>query len=137
MTNQSSIDWIDDRKQIMLAELVAHWTWDDAFCLLEKQQEMIAEVNHPVYTIIHMQSPLIPAGLIRNMPRVMRYDDPKERLTILVGHHNLLRKTIDFVNRLYRLDSVFVKTRYMATVEEALRFIEEDIAQNASELNHA
>lgn len=115
--------WLDAEKTLLLADVVGPWTWEQAFAITAEHNAVIRTLTHDVYIIIlfHPGARMIPQGMeLANLRDLLRQDHPNERLVVIAGGHTSLKKLMDMVSRIYRLANVFMKYRFVYTLDEAL-----------------
>jgi hypothetical protein len=119
------VSWYDEEKTIILQEFPVSWTWDDFFDGVHRTVELEKQVSHPVY-VIGTQPPngQSPKGnVLSQYNAAIKMHEEHMRYYIIASDNYL---TSLFGNIFLKTTALRHKTRMVNTVEDALKFIEQD-----------
>ncbi|MCS6835974.1 MAG: hypothetical protein NZ750_08155 [Anaerolineae bacterium] len=126
------LSWFDAEKTIIVTEILKPWTWEDAFDVVPLLNRMVEQQPHDVYTTYyyHIRSiALLPKGGMANLRRLLEIDPPNEKLVIFVRQDNLTRQLMSVVSKVYGLNKIMGKYRFVTSWQEAMAQIEAHKAQ--------
>lgn len=120
-----NIRWIDDERTILLIDVLAPWTWDEAAEVIPFINKTIRENQKPTYSVtyFHPGAGILPRGIVPRL-YVLMEDPPNEVLAFFTGRYHLLRLILSAVNKVYDIRGMMSKYRYCGSKEEALSIID-------------
>lgn len=123
------VHWLDDAKTILLCEVKQRWTWESAQDVIMIMTEQCETVTHGVYTVYHFHNntPILPKGgsAIANIRRLMKIEAENDELYIFIGRNQFIARLIDIASKIYGLREALARFRFLETLEEALKTIDE------------
>lgn len=129
-TEKYKLYWHDIEKTILIVDLLADITWEEAIV----ENNFINEVlgveaeNHPVYSIgdLSKTSIFIPKGdnAVKNLYDLIKADPGYEELVIFVVPINLLSPLIKIGINFYGILPIIHKYHFVKTRDEALSVVE-------------
>lgn len=125
-----SVGWLDADQTVSLVHVRNRWTWEDAHACLRAHTHEQLLVNHPIYSIFLFDkgASIIPARphALRQLQALLTYDVPHERLVVIVGQTSLFTRFITMTGRVYSLQQIIGKYRFVNTLPEAFALIKQD-----------
>lgn len=115
-----------------------NWTWEDAYNVAIDKRAMLDSVQHPVYVVIDLtESGALPRGIaLPNLRHLLQTNDPeKQLLTFYVATSKALETFLNMAEKIFRLQHIFERYRFVHTFEQALREIKQHqqvIAESSS-----
>jgi len=95
------INWYNAEQTILKYEFEGKWTWHDLDEAVQKVNEMLASVPHPVHILIQFHGGLIPNGALSQMRIKNSKPEANWGGGVFVGVHPLLRVLVTTFLRLY------------------------------------
>lgn len=134
-TSHYIIYWYDNNHDIIVGEVYAGWTWDDAkdgLDFLNTTLEASSKLRK-TYAIIHLTTgaQLMPRGAstLLSLRELVSQDPEHEELTIYVTEVHILNTLMKLVTRLYNLADKISHYHFVSSVDDALQLIRNN--QNA------
>lgn len=121
--------WVDNAKTILCLELRARWSWDEMTAAIGAVNGTLAQrTGISTYSIAHFLPGVnvLPSGpAISKIGQLVRNDPLHEELAIFVRSQGLLYDFITLASRMYGLQRIFARYRFVNTMDEALALIAE------------
>lgn len=128
-----TVTWLDDRKTITHWVLTDPWTLEELYAANEADAAMIRSVPHTVCSLIDTQGVTVPRTLFTALNGLSRNDPPNYDMSAIITHSAVIRALLSMYQRMPHATLPF---KLFATHEEALRFLEDRMAQYPSETKH-
>ena len=127
------IFWDDDEKTVIRYEFEESWTWEDLIAAVQKDDELMAEVDHTVHLILDMRAirdvPSNPMGHLRSIAGMV---SPQLGLVIFVGTNRWAQALVEIFYKVYKSQVKGMSgVAVVATLDEAYAAI----AQYKSRVN--
>lgn len=122
--------WWDENQSILIIELLAPWSWDVMYDLVERTNELLDDMTHETYSILYVhelagQFPKDNQLSINHLSRLVRLDPSKEEMVFFTGSVKFLKMLLKITNTVYQLTQKTSKYHYADSVEDALVTIQE------------
>jgi len=121
------VSWYDIDKTIIIQKFPMIWVWEEYFDAIRYTVELEKTVEHPVY-VIGTQPPngQTPKGnIINQYNTAIKMHEDNMRYYIIATDNFL---TAAFGNVFLKTTALRAKVRMVKTIDDALRFIEQDKA---------
>ena len=122
--------WWDENQSILIIELLAPWSWDVMYDLVERTNELLDDMTHETYSILYVhervgQFPKDNQLSIKHISRLINLDPSKEELVFFTGNIQFLKILIKISDTVHQLTRKTNKYHYADSVEDALATIQE------------
>lgn len=120
--------WGDEAHTILIADVYARWTWEEAASHLARVNAFVRAQPQPLYMVgvLNVVAPFTPERSLLSLIRDMIDDNENELMLVLCGRYHFLQMFLDLVGAMYNLKFVVQRYRYADTLDEALTIIETD-----------
>jgi hypothetical protein len=123
------IYWVNEQQTILCLEARNPWSWQDALDALNISNDILQEIPPEVdtFTIIHFLQGVsfIPDGrAATRLHELLLADTEFEKLVIFVGSEGLLFDMLKIVSRVYGLQRLFTRFRFVRSFTDALSLID-------------
>jgi hypothetical protein len=125
------VEWDNAEKTIVRQTYGREVTYNDYYDGVKKRFELISSVEHPVDLIIDLRgaNPNL-KGLVSAGRYASRHVPPNQRFVLLVGANLFIRSLVNTFIKI--LPKVSDKIYFVATLEEARKFLQEKNSQTNS-----
>ena len=128
-TSVYRVFWVDEAKTILCLELRARWNWNEMTAAISAMNTVLGERTAvKTYSVAHFLPGVnvLPSGpAISKLGQFIRNDPQYEELAIFVRSYGVLYDFLLIASRMYGLQRIFARYRFVRTFEEALALIEE------------
>jgi hypothetical protein len=122
--------WVDEQHTISLIKVLEGFDWS----IIRKAYQLTDEAQQkqevPTYTITcNGQSKFrfpLNGSIFTNLREVINMDIPNKRLRIVVCPNDMVRRFLVMTNKMYGLQEQFNKYRFVKTMDDAMRLVEDD-----------
>ena len=128
--SQFQINWLDETKTVTYYDLNGPWTWSDILEIRREKMDMIDSVKHRVHHVVNITYDLIPPQSLINAKLASDIFHPREGLNIYIGKSMGLESVVSIVPQVYGKSSFVERTRFVQTIEGAMKEIQKFENQN-------